>query len=282
MRPNRPGARGCPQIPPDPAQGPYRPSWLDFSPGTGPKCAPKLADRAISTFPGLRHSLVSPKSAVLRDHRPMSRRTPRRSGPAAFQELPPGSNQMARSTRTRRSGLIQNTRPRIITYVTSREGGPFRCRPGVSLPADSHRCALQRLTKQRQRYQDLRCSLKRRLLDLIRWACPKLERALPGLLTERSLAVLHDFFDPASVLAVRRDQLRRFVATHASCNHPTVVPVVGQRIDALRASTCDTQALHPHGPRCSVLAPHGRQGASPQAGPVRCIGKNRGQAGMVL
>ena len=35
--------------------------------------------------------------------------------PAAFQELPPGSNQMARSTRTRRSGLIQNARPRIIT-----------------------------------------------------------------------------------------------------------------------------------------------------------------------
>ena len=72
-----------------PAEGPYRPSWLDFSSGTGPKCAPKLADRAISAFLGVRHSLMSPRSAVLRHHRTMSRRTPRRSGLRRFQELSP-------------------------------------------------------------------------------------------------------------------------------------------------------------------------------------------------
>ena len=84
MRPNRPGARGCVPETTSSAEGPYRPSWLDFSSGTGPKCAPKLADRAISAFLGVRHSLVSPRSAVLRHHRTMSRRTPRRSGLRRF------------------------------------------------------------------------------------------------------------------------------------------------------------------------------------------------------
>ena len=72
------------RIPPRPAEGPSRPSSRDLSPGTGPKCAPKLAHRAISAFPALRHSLVSPRSAVLRHHRRMSRRTPRRSGHRRF------------------------------------------------------------------------------------------------------------------------------------------------------------------------------------------------------
>ena len=65
--------------------------------------------------------------------------------------------------------------------------GSLRLQP-LHVPSPRHH-ALQRLTKQRQRYQDLRSSSKRRLLDLIRWACPKLETALPGLLTELSLAV---------------------------------------------------------------------------------------------
>ena len=32
MRPDRAVARGYPQVPPCPAEGPYRPSWRDFFP----------------------------------------------------------------------------------------------------------------------------------------------------------------------------------------------------------------------------------------------------------
>lgn len=46
---------------------------------------------------------------------------------------------------------------------------------------DQH--TLQRLTKHRERHQDSLCACKRRLLDLVRWACPTLEAVLPDLLT---------------------------------------------------------------------------------------------------
>ena len=55
--------------------------------------------------------------------------------------------------------------------------------------------ALQRLTKQRARYQDAICCSKRRLLDLLRWACPALEPVLPDLRTRLSLALLGQFLD---------------------------------------------------------------------------------------
>jgi transposase len=42
---------------------------------------------------------------------------------------------------------------------------------------DQH--ALQRLTKQRHRYQEQICSSRRRLLDLIRWACLRWSRSCP-------------------------------------------------------------------------------------------------------
>ena len=48
----------------------------------------------------------------------------------------------------------------------------------VHVPSPDHH-ALQRLTKQRHRYQDAICSSRRRVLDLIRWACPALEAVLP-------------------------------------------------------------------------------------------------------
>ncbi|WP_338911153.1 IS110 family transposase [Mycetohabitans rhizoxinica] len=54
--------------------------------------------------------------------------------------------------------------------------------------------ALQRLTKQRHRYQERVCSARRRVLDLIRWACPALEPVLPNTVTP-------DFF-PATPLAI--------------------------------------------------------------------------------
>ena len=49
----------------------------------------------------------------------------------------------------------------------------------VHIPAPkSH--ALQRLTKQRARFQDAVAGAKRRLLDLVRWASPDLERTDPN------------------------------------------------------------------------------------------------------
>ena len=123
--------------------------------------------------------------------------------------------------------------------------GALRLEP-LHLPSASHH-ALQRFTKQRHRYQDMRCASKRRLLDLIRWACPALEDTLPDLLTQLSLAILHDLFDPARVLGARRDRLRRFLSRHAAGNHPVSGPFIEQLIDGLRAAARETQALHPQG-----------------------------------
>ncbi|WP_233411992.1 IS110 family transposase [Paraburkholderia kururiensis] len=80
--------------------------------------------------------------------------------------------------------------------------------------------ALQRLTKQRHRYQELVCSSRRRVLDLIRWACPTLEPALPDTVTQLTLAILAELFDPRKIVAMRRDVLARFLSRHASGNHP--------------------------------------------------------------
>ena len=54
----------------------------------------------------------------------------------------------------------------------------------------------------------------------MRWACPTLEAVLPDLRTNLALAVLHDLLDPAYVIKARRTALLRFVAKHASGNHP--------------------------------------------------------------
>ena len=59
MRPNRPGAGGCPDTTSPGGGVLHRPSSHVFSPGTGPKCAPKLADRAVSPFLALRRSRVA-------------------------------------------------------------------------------------------------------------------------------------------------------------------------------------------------------------------------------
>ena len=44
---------------------------------------------------------------------------------------------------------------------------------------DAERHALQRLTRQRERFEEELNSIKRRLLDLVRWACPAIEDVLP-------------------------------------------------------------------------------------------------------
>lgn len=120
-------------------------------------------------------------------------------------------------------------------------GGPGLDPVHVPSP-DQH--ALQRLTKQRHRYQDAICSSRRRLLDLIRWACPALEPVLPDTMTRLTLALLSEFFDPHRVLKTRRDVLARFIAEHAAGNHPHSGPFVDELVEALKQTATETIALH--------------------------------------
>jgi transposase len=120
-------------------------------------------------------------------------------------------------------------------------GGPHLDQ--VHIPgARSH--ALQRLTKQRGRLQDSIADAKRRLIDLIRWASPALERVLPDLRTRLSLALLQRWFDPEAVLAARRSTIARFIARHASGNHPHSGPFVDALVDGLRQAAREARALH--------------------------------------
>jgi transposase len=109
---------------------------------------------------------------------------------------------------------------------------------------DAERHALQRLTRQRERLEDEVTAIKRRLLDLVRWACPALEAVLPDFRTNLSLAVLHDLLDPACVIKARRSTLLRFVAAHASGNHPHGGPFAENLVDGLKAAAAETQRLH--------------------------------------
>ena len=114
----------------------------------------------------------------------------------------------------------------------------------VHIPSPAHH-ALQRLTKQRHRYQELVCASRRRLLDLIRWACPALEPVLPDTVTRLALALLDEYFDPNHVSKTRRDTLRRFVRDNASGNHPHGGPFVEQLVESLKSAARETLALHP-------------------------------------
>jgi transposase len=104
--------------------------------------------------------------------------------------------------------------------------------------------ALQRLTRQRERLEDELTSIKRRLLDLVRWACPALEAVLPDLRTNLALAVLHDLLDPTRVMGARRTALLRFVARHASGNHPHSGPFAEALVDGLKKAAVETSRLH--------------------------------------
>ena len=120
-------------------------------------------------------------------------------------------------------------------------GGP-RLDP-VHIPAArSH--ALQRLTKQRGRFQDRIAASKRRLLDLVRWASPALERVLPDLRTRLALALLQRWLDPDTVLGARKPVIARFIARHASGNHPHSGPFVDALVDGLRHAAREARALH--------------------------------------
>lgn len=109
---------------------------------------------------------------------------------------------------------------------------------------DAERHALQRLTRQRERLEDEASAIKRRLLDLVRWACPAMEAVLPDFRTKLALAILHDLFDPAQVAKVRRSTLLRFIAQNASGNHPHSGPFAEALAAGLKAAAIETQRLH--------------------------------------
>lgn len=103
---------------------------------------------------------------------------------------------------------------------------------------------LQRLTKQRNRYQAQICASRRRLLDLIRWSCPSLEAVLPGPLTQLTLAILEKLLDPPKVLAMRPSTLVRFLARHASGDHPQSGPFIANLAQNLQSVAKETLALY--------------------------------------
>ena len=120
-------------------------------------------------------------------------------------------------------------------------GGP--CFDPVHIPAPRNH-ALQRLTKQRARFQDAVSGAKRRLLNLLQWASPGLEAVLPDLATQLSLALMKSWFDPAAVLKARRSTLARFIGQSASGNHPHSGPFVDALVDGLKQAARDTLVLH--------------------------------------
>lgn len=104
--------------------------------------------------------------------------------------------------------------------------------------------ALQRLTKQRGRFQDAIAAAKRRLLDLIRWASPSLERILPDLGTRLSMALLQRWVDPDAVLKARESTIAAFISKHASGNHPHSGPFVDALVEGLRQAAREARDLH--------------------------------------
>jgi transposase len=108
--------------------------------------------------------------------------------------------------------------------------------------ADRH--ALQRLTRQRERLEEEASTIKRRLIDLVRWACPAIEAVLPDFRTNLALAILHDLFDPAIVTKTRRTTLLGFIAKNASGNHPHSGPFAEKLVDGLKAAAVETHRLH--------------------------------------
>lgn len=104
--------------------------------------------------------------------------------------------------------------------------------------------ALQRLTKRRSRFQDRIAAAKRRLLDLVRWAAPALERVLPDFATCLTLALLRHWIDPDAVLRARRTPLATFIARNASGDPPHGGPFVEAMVEGLRQAARETRALH--------------------------------------
>jgi transposase len=108
--------------------------------------------------------------------------------------------------------------------------------------ADRH--ALQRLTRQRERLEEEVATIKRRLIDLVRWASPAIEAVLPDFRTNLALGILHDMFNPADVIKARRTTLLGLIAKYASGNHPHTGPFADKLVDGLKAAAIETRRLH--------------------------------------
>jgi transposase len=100
--------------------------------------------------------------------------------------------------------------------------------------------ALNRLTKQRRRYQEDISSILRRLKSLVRWAHPGLENALPPFNTMVSLAVLDRYFSPRRLRGLSKARLVAFLQKHVGGKHPasgSFTPDLADRLhDAARAA----------------------------------------------
>jgi transposase len=67
---------------------------------------------------------------------------------------------------------------------------------------------------------------------------------LPDLRTRLALALLRCWLDPDTVLAARKSVIARFIARHASGNHPHAGPFVDALVDGLRHAAGEARALH--------------------------------------
>jgi len=104
--------------------------------------------------------------------------------------------------------------------------------------------ALNRLTKQRVRYREEIGSTKKRLLELIRWAEPALEGALPDLGTAVSLAVLERYFDPRRLRRLGARRLANFLCRHVAGRHSAHGDFVDGLARKLTEAAVETLALY--------------------------------------
>jgi transposase len=107
--------------------------------------------------------------------------------------------------------------------------------------------ALQRLTKQRLRYQEDIGSILRRIRDLIRWAHPDLEDALPELNTMVSLAVLERYFNPRAMRRLGPARLTAFLDRNVGGKHPAHGPFTETLALRLLDAARNTIHLYPAG-----------------------------------
>jgi transposase len=105
--------------------------------------------------------------------------------------------------------------------------------------------ALNRLTKQRRRYQEETGSIMRRLRDLIRWAEPDLEDALPELNTMVSLAVIERYFDPRAMRRLGQARLVAFLDKHVGGTHAAHGPFTARLAERLMEAARSTIHLYP-------------------------------------
>ncbi len=95
----------------------------------------------------------------------------------------------------------------------------------------------------------------------MRWACPALESVLPDTMTQLTLAVLAELFEPHRVRGIHRDQLIRFLGENVS-NGPRRVHwecVTGDLFGVSASSATlppqTESVLHPPSPLVSTGCP---------------------------